>query len=89
MFAHSMALEYHDRETMFIGGWIYVFCLRRRSPGLVYRDKKEMNLDDLPIPAMHYEYENKTDKKLVEEAAFWAEDGEGHDKDISAVIEWE
>ena len=52
-------------------------------------DKKEMNLDDLPIPAMHYEYENKTDKKLVEEAAFWAEDGEGHDKDISAVIEWE
>lgn len=48
-----------------------------------------MNLDDLPIPAMHYEYENKTDKKLVEEAAFWAEDGEGHDKDISAVIEWE
>lgn len=52
-------------------------------------DKKEMNLDDLPIPAMHYEYENETDKKLIKEAAFWAEDGEGHDEDICAVIEVE
>lgn len=52
-------------------------------------DKKEMNLDDLPIPAMHYEYENETDKKLIKEAAFWTEDGEGHDEDICAVIEVE
>lgn len=52
-------------------------------------DKTEMNLDDLPVPAMHYEYENLPDKKLEEEAAFWSEDGEGHDDDISAVIEVE
>ncbi len=55
-------------------------------------DKKKMDLEQLPIPAMHYEYDDETrwtNKKLEEEAAFWGENGEGHDEDISAVIEIE
>ena len=55
-------------------------------------DKKEMDLEELPIPAMHYEYDDEKrwpDKKLEEEAALVSEDSEEYDEDISAVIEVE